>query len=199
MSLERVNWSNFSIQIITKRSRSLSRNDRLTTVEKTVVNKLWQYINEQIKKKSLSAQLLAVSKPQAPPGVGGGRRGGGWWMRDPAITDFRARGTIMGPAGLTAVFGMGTGGAPQVSSPEWGRLAVRRADTEAERHAGSSGRGEPRPDNPVPGPVRCHTQATRSTCRTERSAGFAWRPVTDPSGAFEGPRGPSSRTASEPG
>ena len=34
------------------------------------------------------------------------------------MTDFRASGTIMGPAGLTAVFGMGTGGAPQVSSPE---------------------------------------------------------------------------------
>ena len=50
----------------------------------------------------------------------------------------------MGPAGLTAVFGMGTGGAPQVSSPEWPRLAVRRAGTESERHAGSVGRGEPR-------------------------------------------------------
>ena len=36
----------------------------------------------------------------------------------PAITDFRARGTIMGPAGLTAVFGMGTGVAPPVWSPE---------------------------------------------------------------------------------
>ena len=35
----------------------------------------------------------------------------------PAITDFRARGTIMGPAGLTAVFGMGTGVAPPVWSP----------------------------------------------------------------------------------
>jgi hypothetical protein len=34
------------------------------------------------------------------------------------MTDFRARGTIMGPAGLTAVFGMGTGGTPQVWSPE---------------------------------------------------------------------------------
>ena len=37
------------------------------------------------------------------------------------MTDFRARGTIMGLAGLTAVFGMGTGGAPPVSSPEFGR------------------------------------------------------------------------------
>ena len=41
------------------------------------------------------------------------------------MTDFRARGTIMGLAGLTAVFGMGTGGAPPVSSPEFGRGAVR--------------------------------------------------------------------------
>ena len=37
------------------------------------------------------------------------------------MTDFRAVGTIMGLAGLTAVFGMGTGGAPPVSSPEFGR------------------------------------------------------------------------------
>ena len=36
----------------------------------------------------------------------------------PAITDFRAKGTIMGPTGLTAVFGMGTGVAPPVWSPE---------------------------------------------------------------------------------
>src|SRR5271168_1731314 len=36
----------------------------------------------------------------------------------PAITDFRAKGTIMGLAGLTAVFGMGTGVAPPVWSPE---------------------------------------------------------------------------------
>lgn len=41
------------------------------------------------------------------------------------MTDFRARGTIMGPAGLTAVFGMGTGGTPQVSSPECPRRAVK--------------------------------------------------------------------------
>ena len=39
-------------------------------------------------------------------------------MRIPAITDFRARGTIMGPTGLTAVFGMGTGVTPPVWSPE---------------------------------------------------------------------------------
>jgi hypothetical protein len=40
------------------------------------------------------------------------------------MTDFRARGTIMGPAGLTAVFGMGTGGTPPVSSPEIGRGGI---------------------------------------------------------------------------
>lgn len=34
------------------------------------------------------------------------------------MTDFRAKGTIMGLAGLTAVFGMGTGGTPPVWSPE---------------------------------------------------------------------------------
>ena len=34
------------------------------------------------------------------------------------MTDFRARGTIMGLAGLTAVFGMGTGVTPPVWSPE---------------------------------------------------------------------------------
>src|SRR3954451_12205614 len=34
------------------------------------------------------------------------------------MTDFRALGTIMGPAGLTAVFGMGTGMTPPVSSPD---------------------------------------------------------------------------------
>ncbi len=34
------------------------------------------------------------------------------------MTDFRAKGTIMGLTGLTAVFGMGTGGTPPVWSPE---------------------------------------------------------------------------------
>ena len=33
------------------------------------------------------------------------------------MSDFRAKGTIMGPTGLTAVFGMGTGVAPPVWSP----------------------------------------------------------------------------------
>jgi hypothetical protein len=44
------------------------------------------------------------------------------------MTDFRARGTIMGPTGLTAVFGMGTGVTPPVWSPENrpdGRQAAR--------------------------------------------------------------------------
>ena len=44
------------------------------------------------------------------------------------MTDFRARGTIMGLAGLTAVFGMGTGGTPPVSSPEIDREAVKPLD-----------------------------------------------------------------------
>ena len=43
---------------------------------------------------------------------------GGFMERIPAITDFRAKGTIMGLAGLTAVFGMGTGVTPPVWSPE---------------------------------------------------------------------------------
>jgi hypothetical protein len=42
----------------------------------------------------------------------------GGFEKIPAMTDFRAKGTIMGLAGLTAVFGMGTGGTPPVSSPE---------------------------------------------------------------------------------
>jgi hypothetical protein len=33
------------------------------------------------------------------------------------MSDFRAKGTIIGPTGLTAVFGMGTGVAPPVWSP----------------------------------------------------------------------------------
>ena len=59
------------------------------------------------------------------------------------MTDFRARGTIMGPAGLTAVFGMGTGVAPPVWSP--GRrpaggqappVAVDRWSRHVSRHRG---------------------------------------------------------------
>ena len=56
-----------------------------------------------------------------PPRRHDGGRDAGRQLWDPAMTDFRACGTIMGPAGLTAVFGMGTGGAPPVSSPELGR------------------------------------------------------------------------------
>ncbi len=52
-----------------------------------------------------------------PPGVEASTAGGWLWMI-PAMTDFRARGTIIGLAGLTAVFGMGTGVAPPVWSPE---------------------------------------------------------------------------------
>ena len=52
--------------------------------------------------------LRLVVRGRASSGVG-------WGI--PAMTDFRADGTIMGPAGLTAVFGMGTGVAPQVWSP----------------------------------------------------------------------------------
>ncbi len=65
-------------------------------------------------------------------------RGGGGGLEDPAMTDFRARGTIMGLAGLTAVFGMGTGGAPPVSSPESGRGAVKppgRGGSDGRSHA----------------------------------------------------------------
>jgi hypothetical protein len=47
-----------------------------------------------------------------------------WWV--PAMTDFRAEGTIMGPAGLTAVCGMGTGVTPPVWSPE--KAPGRRSD-----------------------------------------------------------------------
>ena len=43
--------------------------------------------------------------------------------RIPAMSDFRAKGTIIGPTGLTAVFGMGTGVAPPVWSP-----GIRHAD-----------------------------------------------------------------------
>jgi hypothetical protein len=55
------------------------------------------------------------------------------------MTDFRARGTIMGLTGLTAVFGMGTGGAPSVSSPESGRGAVRPHGRERSGMVGTRG------------------------------------------------------------
>ena len=56
------------------------------------------------------------------------------------MTDFRARGTIMGPAGLTAVFGMGTGGAPRVWSPESGRGAIKPLRPQMVRDRDTSGR-----------------------------------------------------------
>ena len=59
---------------------------------------------------------MTAQRAKTPP-VGSGELTGGVW-RIPAMTDFRARGTIMGLAGLTAVFGMGTGGTPPVWSPE---------------------------------------------------------------------------------
>ena len=64
-------------------------------------------------RKSVIAGILN-DKPPAVEEIDGGRRG---WM-NPAMTDFRAVGTIIGLAGLTAVFGMGTGVAPPVWSPE---------------------------------------------------------------------------------
>ena len=61
------------------------------------------------------------------------------------MTDFRAKGTIMGLAGLTAVFGMGTGGTPPVWSPEIrpaggeaGRARIRVVVTLAQRASQSS-------------------------------------------------------------
>jgi hypothetical protein len=48
------------------------------------------------------------------------------------MSDFRAKGTIIGPTGLTAVFGMGTGVAPPVWSP-----GIRRAGDEAGTAGGS--------------------------------------------------------------
>jgi hypothetical protein len=59
----------------------------------------------------------ARNKKAAPGRVMGFAPGRLGW-RIPAMTDFRARGTIMGLAGLTAVFGMGTGVTPPVWSPE---------------------------------------------------------------------------------
>ena len=84
-----------------------------------------------------------MTKPPGTIAVPGG------FEKIPAMTDFRARGTIMGLAGLTAVFGMGTGGAPPVWSPEIGRGAVRpprprwirggRSRTRSQVVAGGSG------------------------------------------------------------
>ena len=45
----------------------------------------------------------------------------GWWFERSGDDRLSRRSAIMGLAGLTAVFGMGTGGTPPVSSPEFGR------------------------------------------------------------------------------
>ena len=55
------------------------------------------------------------------------------------MTDFRARGTIIGLAGLTAVFGMGTGGTPPVSSPEFGRKGGQAPSTVVVPSVGHTG------------------------------------------------------------
>ena len=54
------------------------------------------------------------------------------------MTDFRAWGTIMGLAGLTAVFGMGTGVAPPVSSPGIRPAGGQAAPDASSRDAGRS-------------------------------------------------------------
>ena len=80
----------------------------------------------------------------------------------------------MGPAGLTAVFGMGTGGAPQVSSPEWPRLAVRRAGTESEQHVGPADRARRTSPGGRPGTrtgLVSHRRQRSSDLKTERSGG----------------------------
>ena len=56
----------------------------------------------------------------------------------PAITDFRASGTIMGLAGLTAVFGMGTGVTPPVWSPEKGPAGGQAGPGPSVRFGGSA-------------------------------------------------------------
>ena len=53
------------------------------------------------------------AQKNAPRPVGDGGRG----VRDPGDDRLSRLSTIMGPAGLTAVFGMGTGVAPRVWSP----------------------------------------------------------------------------------
>ena len=60
--------------------------------------------------------MMAAQKK--PPRIDSDRSGAASVRKIPAITDFRAKGTIMGLAVLTAVFGMGTGVTPPVWSPE---------------------------------------------------------------------------------
>ncbi len=80
------------------------------------------------------------------------------------MTDFRARGTIMGPTGLTAVFGMGTGVAPPVWSPE-------RRPAAGEGGPGATGRGVlVTPARSEPG--RGQTHKRRRAVRVASSASF---------------------------
>ena len=69
------------------------------------------------------------------------------------MTDFRAKGTIMGPAGLTAVFGMGTGVTPPVWSPE-----IHTIDRQIDRAGASGGlvtsRAKTKQRSSVSGPLR---------------------------------------------
>jgi hypothetical protein len=73
----------------------------------------------KVSSRPLAMQVTTRVPRKEPPPVLAKRSGGG--LFDPAMTDFRACGTIIGLAGLTAVFGMGTGVAPPVWSPEGGR------------------------------------------------------------------------------
>ena len=68
-----------------------------------------------------AVSIISLARRAQPPRVGScDSARGGWGKLIPAMTDFRAGGTIMGLAGLTAVFGMGTGVTPPVWSPEKG-------------------------------------------------------------------------------
>ena len=72
-------------------------------------------------RESILAESMAGKHHDSAQKAAPGRRnrsGAAFARRIPAITDFRAKGTIMGLAGLTAVFGMGTGVTPPVWSPE---------------------------------------------------------------------------------
>ena len=82
--------------------------------------------------------------------------------------------TIMGPAGLTAVFGMGTGGAPPVSSPEAGRWGVSPADL----------------GSVVPWPPRWRVTSLIRASRADRS----WRASSEDRGPPRGDPG-SSRSS----
>ncbi len=117
------------------------------------------------------------------PNGGRGRSRGGI----PAMTDFRALGTIMGPAGLTAVFGMGTGVAPPVWSP--GRRPRGGHAARPRRSGGDHARDDPR-----------HGSSDRGTgvrlAAARPRAGGSW--PAGPSGAVSC-RPPGSRAAPRAG